>query len=136
MHVLQFSPFYWFLIVLIAIVFAAIMFHLRFVTHRKDRSTTFSSFRPLPSNITYWLVKQSTDKQCIDTNTRFKSFFSQKNISLKHNDNIKQEYLGVKNLHLNRRSSSLFAKTLFEFIEQNWIYKNYRRFKYIFGSCF
>ena len=71
------------------------------------------------SNIIYRNDKRNTDKQHIDTNARLKSFCNQKNISLIDNGNIKEEHLGVKKLHLNRRGNSLFAKNLLGFIEQN-----------------
>lgn len=47
----------------------------------------------------------------------FKIIFSQKNIFLIYNDNIKQKHLSVKKLQLNRKSSSQFAKTLFGILE-------------------
>ena len=72
------------------------------------------------SNIIYWKDRRNTDKQRIDTNARLKNFCNQKNIPLIDNGNIKQEHLGVKKLHLNRRGNSLFAKNLLGFIEQNW----------------
>ena len=53
----------------------------------------------------------------------FKIIFSQKNIFLIYNDNIKQKHLSVKKLQLNRKSSSQFAKTLFGILEKNWIFK-------------
>ena len=75
------------------------------------------------SNIIYRKDRRNTDKQCIDTNARPKNFCNQKNIPLIDNGNIKEEHLGVKKLHLNRRGNSLFAKNLLGFIEQNWNFK-------------
>ena len=37
-------------------------------------------------------------------------------------DNIKESHLVIKNLHLNRKGNSLFAKNLLSFIESNWIF--------------
>ena len=71
------------------------------------------------SNIIYRKDRRNTDKQCIDTNARLKNFCNQKNIPLIDNGNIKEEHLGVKKLHLDRRGNSLFAKNLLGFIEQN-----------------
>ena len=71
------------------------------------------------SNIIYRKDRRSTDKQCIDTNARLKNLCNQKNIPLIDNDNIKEEDLGVKKLHLNRRGNFLFAKKLLGFFEQN-----------------
>ena len=72
------------------------------------------------SNIIYRKDRRNCDKQCIDTNARLKNFCDQKSIPLINNDNIKEEHLGVKKLHLNRRGNSFFAKNLLGFIEQNW----------------
>ena len=73
------------------------------------------------SNIVYRKDKRNIDKQRIDTNSRFRNFCSQKNISLIDDSNIREEHLGVKKLHLNRRGNSLFAKNLLDFIENKWI---------------
>ena len=69
------------------------------------------------SNIIYRKDKRNIDKQRIDTNSRFRNFCSQKNISLIDDSNIREEHLGVKKLHLNRRGNYLFAKNLLGFIE-------------------
>ena len=71
------------------------------------------------SNIIYRKDRRNTDKQRIGTNSRLKNFCNQKNISLIDNGNIKEEHMGVKKLHLNKRGNSLFAKNLLGFIEQN-----------------
>ena len=71
------------------------------------------------SNIIYQKDRRNTDKQRIDTNARLKNVCNQKTISLRDNGNIKDEHLGVRKLHLNRRGNSLFAKNLLGFIEQN-----------------
>ena len=54
-----------------------------------------------------------------DTNFRLKNFCNQKNIHLILNDNTKEDYLGIKKLHLNRESNSIFAKDLLNVIEGN-----------------
>ena len=33
---------------------------------------------------------------------------------------MKENYLGIKKLHLNRKGNTLFAKNLLNFIEGNW----------------
>ena len=71
------------------------------------------------SNIIYRKDRRNTDKQRTDTNARLKIFCNWKNIPLTDNGNLKEEQLGVKKLHLNRRDNSLFAKNLLGFIEQN-----------------
>ena len=75
------------------------------------------------SNKIYRKDRRNTDKQRIDTNAKVKNFCNQKNIPLIDNGDIKEEHLRVKNLHLNRRGNSLFAKNLLGFIEQNWNFK-------------
>ena len=71
------------------------------------------------SNVIYQKDRRNTNKQRIDTNARLKNFCNQKNIPLIDNGNIKEEHLGVKKLHLNRRGNFLFAKNLLGFTEQN-----------------
>ena len=71
------------------------------------------------SNLIYRKDRRNTNKQRIDTNARIKNFGNQKNIPLIDNGNIKEEHLGVKKLHLNRRGNFLFAKNLLGFTEQN-----------------
>ena len=63
------------------------------------------------------VVEKKVSKNIIRGN--FRLFCDQKNIPLIDNDNIKEEHLGVKKLHLNKRGNSLFAKNLLVFIEQN-----------------
>ena len=71
------------------------------------------------ANIFYWKDRRNADKQRTDTNARLNNFCNQKNIPLIDNGNIKEEQLGVKKLHVNRRGNSLFAKNLLGFIKQN-----------------
>ena len=63
--------------------------------------------------------KRNLEKARADTNSRLKNFCRQKNINLIPNDNIKEEHLGVKKLHLNRKGNSVFAKNLLNFTEGN-----------------
>ena len=55
----------------------------------------------------------------VDTNSRLKNFCNQKNINLMLNDKIKEEHLGIKEPHLNRKGNSVFAKYLLNFTEGN-----------------
>ena len=48
-----------------------------------------------------------------------KIFVSKKNIGLINNENLKENYLGIKKLHLNKKVNTLFAKNLLNFIEGN-----------------
>ena len=45
------------------------------------------------------------EKLRADTNSRLKNYGSQKNSSLINHDNIKENNLGVKKLHLNRKGN-------------------------------
>ena len=63
--------------------------------------------------------KKNLEKTRADTNSWLKNFCRQKNINLISNDNIKEEYLGIKKLHLNREGNSIFGKNLLNFIEGN-----------------
>ena len=63
------------------------------------------------------VVETKVSKNIIRGNF-FRLFCDQKNIPLIANGNIKEEHLGVKKLHLNKRGNSLFAKNLLGFIEQ------------------
>ena len=71
------------------------------------------------SSIIFQKVKKNLEKTRADTNSWLKHFWWQKNINLISNDNIKEEHLGIKILHLNRKGNSIFAKNLLNFIEGN-----------------
>ena len=71
------------------------------------------------SNIIVRKDKRNLEKARVDNNSRSKNFCRQKNINLIPNDNIKEEHLGVKKLHLNRTGNSIFAKNLLNLIEEN-----------------
>ena len=84
------------------------------VTKTKQKSpNTEISF----SNIIIRKDKKNLEKLRADTNSRLKNYCSQKNLRLINHDNIKENHLGVKKLHLNRKGNSVFAKNLFNFIE-------------------
>ena len=61
--------------------------------------------------------KKNLEKLRGDANSRIKNYCSQKNLRLINHDNIKENHLGVKKLHLNRKGNSVFAKNLLNFIE-------------------
>ena len=71
------------------------------------------------SNIIIRRDKRNLEKMRADTNSRLKNFCNQKNIHLILNDNIKENHLGIKKLHLNRKGNSIFAKNLLNIIEGN-----------------
>ena len=55
------------------------------------------------SSIIFRKDKKNLEKTRADTNSRLKNFCRRKNINLISNDNIKEEYQGIKKIHLNRR---------------------------------
>ena len=71
------------------------------------------------SNIIVRRNKRNLEKMRADTNSRLKNFCNQKNINLMLNDKIKEEHLGIKEPHLNRKGNSVFAKYLLNFTEGN-----------------
>ena len=52
-------------------------------------------------------------------NKRLKNYCSQTNIEYIENNNIKEEHLGKKKLHLNKRGNTLFANNLLKFLRSN-----------------
>ena len=48
-----------------------------------------------------------------------KNFYTQKSIGLIDNENLKENQLGIKKLHLNRKGNTRFAKNLLNFIKGN-----------------
>ena len=71
------------------------------------------------SNIIIRKDRRNLEKSRADTNTRLKNYCMQKNIGYIDNANLKENHLGVKKLHLNRKGNILFAKNLLNFIEGN-----------------
>ena len=59
------------------------------------------------SDIIIRKYRNNLEKSRADTNSRF---FKQKNIGLIDNENLKENHLGIKKLHLNRKGNTLFAK--------------------------
>ena len=71
------------------------------------------------SDIVFRKDKKNIEKMRADTNSRLKFFCKQKNIKLILNDNLKEEHLGIKKLHLKRKGNTVFARNLLNFIEGN-----------------
>ena len=63
--------------------------------------------------------QKNLEKPHVDTNARLKNFCKQKNLDLIINNNLKENHIAKKKLHLNRKSNSIFAKNLIDFIEGN-----------------
>ena len=86
----------------------------KIVTKTKQKSpNTVISF----SNLIIRKDKKNLENLLADTNSRLKNYCSQKSLRLINHDNIKENHLGVKKLHLNRKGNSVFAKNLLNFIE-------------------
>ena len=68
--------------------------------------------------------RRNLEKSHADTNSRLKNFCKQKNIGLIDDENLKENQLGIKKLHLNRKGNILFAKNLLKFIEDNWNFRS------------
>ena len=51
-----------------------------------------------------------------NTNTWFFNFYSQKNIDITENSNVKEKHRGAKKLHMNGRGNSVFAKNILTLI--------------------
>ena len=64
---------------------------------KKTSPDTVLSF----SDIVFRKDKKNIEKMRADTNSWLKNFCKQKNIKLILNDNLKEEHLGMKKLHLN-----------------------------------
>ena len=78
----------------------------------KQRNTVISF-----SNIIILKDKKNLEKLRADTTSRLKNYCFQKNLRLINHDNITENHLGVKKLHLTRMGNSVFAKNLLNFIE-------------------
>ena len=65
------------------------------------------------------LLLEKTEKKLkksrADTNPSFKNYCKKK-IGLIRNENLKENHVGIKKLHLNRKSNSLFAKNFYIYI--------------------
>ena len=82
---------------------------------KKKSPNTATSF----SNIITQKIRKILEKSPANTSSRLKNYCKQKNIALIDNDNLKENHLGIKKLHLNRKGNTLFAKNLLNFIEIN-----------------
>ena len=60
--------------------------------------------------------KKNIDKEVVDTNAGLRNFCNQKNIDYIDNTNIKEDHLGNKKLHLNKRGNSVFAQNLLRYL--------------------
>ena len=64
--------------------------------------------------------KKDLDKKVQDTNSRLKNYCAQTNIDYIDNNNVKEEHLGNKKLHLNKRCNTVFAKNLLKCLRSSF----------------
>ena len=72
------------------------------------------------SSITIRKDKKGIDKNVVETNARLKNYCSQKKLDYIENTNIKEEHLGVKKLHLNKRGNSLLATNFLRYLRSTF----------------
>ena len=72
------------------------------------------------SSITIRKDKKGIDKNVVETNARLKNYCSQKKLNYIENTNIKEEHLGVKKLHLNKRDNSLLATNFLRYLRSTF----------------
>ena len=61
--------------------------------------------------------KKDLDKKVVEVNSRLKDFWAQKNIYFIDSMNIKEEHLGNKKLHLNKRENTVLANNLLKYLK-------------------
>ena len=59
-------------------------------------------------------------KKVGETNQRLKNYCKQKNIDFVDNDNIIEEHLGSKKLHLNKRGNSILTKNILKYLRDSY----------------
>ena len=62
--------------------------------------------------------KRNIEKSTADTNVRLKIFCMQKGIGFINSNNIKEDFLGKKKLHLDQRGNSAFSKNMLKYINR------------------
>ena len=81
------------------------------------------------SDIVFRKDKKNIENIRADTNSWLKNYCKQKNIKLIINDNLKEEHLGIKKLHLNRKGNTAFARNFLT--HQGILVMKYRNY-YVF----
>ena len=61
--------------------------------------------------------KKDQDKKVVEVNSRLKDFWAQKNIYFIDSMNMKEEHLGNKKLHLNKRENTVLANNLLKYLK-------------------
>ena len=60
--------------------------------------------------------KKDLDKKVQDVNNRLNNYCKQTNLDYIKNKNIKEEHLGNKKLHLNKKGNTVFANNLLNYL--------------------
>ena len=60
--------------------------------------------------------KKDLDRKVQDINNRIKNYCMQTNLDYIKNNNIKEEHLGNKRLHYNKKGNTAFANNLLEYL--------------------
>ena len=60
--------------------------------------------------------KKDLDRKVQDINNRIKNYCMQTNLDYIKNNNIKEEHLGNKKLHLNKKGNTVFANNLLNYL--------------------
>ena len=63
--------------------------------------------------------RKNIDKKVLEVNSHLKNYCSQKNIDFIDNNNIKEEHLGMKKLHLNKRGNSVLANNFLKYLRSD-----------------
>ena len=71
------------------------------------------------SNIIIQKDSKNLEKSRPDSKSRLKKICNQENIGLIDNEDLNENHLDIKKLHLNMKNNTLFAKNLLNFIEGN-----------------
>ena len=64
--------------------------------------------------------KTNIDKGVLDTNAMLRNFCNQKNMDYIDNTNIKEDHLGIKTLHLNKRDNLVFTQNLIRVLRSKY----------------
>ena len=72
------------------------------------------------SSIVTRKYRKNIDKKILEVNSHLKNYCSQKNIDFIDNNNIKEEHLGVKKLHLNKRGNSVLASNILKYLRSTF----------------
>ena len=64
--------------------------------------------------------RKNIDKKVSEVNSYLKNYCSQKNIDFIDNSNLKEDHLGQKKLHLNKKGNSILAKKNLKFLRCNF----------------